>query len=274
LNASSSDRSIPLLRVLRRSRENGGADCFFRGPFRIFADGKRMNEHPGLQALLDELVSDASCLDRQGELLQKSPKARAWKVREGRDCFFVKEYLEARGWSRIKDLARPSRALRAWREARRWSSAGLSVPVPYLCVERCRPFPSRKSYFLSEYVEGATKFSSLWRELDEEGKNDLLRGAAAAIGRIHRAGGIHGDLKWNNILVRGDETIFCDHDASRLHRRFDGRKAFKELQRFLLDLRRKGGSDGQARLVLQCWQSALERLPDSLKSMIGGPDWN
>jgi tRNA A-37 threonylcarbamoyl transferase component Bud32 len=62
---------------------------------------------------------------------------------------------------------------------------------------------------------------------------------------IHRTGGIHGDLKWNNLLIDENNNIyFIDFDGSRVSFPGKSQKIAKDLNRFLIDLSKFENDEG------------------------------
>lgn len=47
------------------------------------------------------------------------------------------------------------------------------------------------------------------------GKRRFLRALGEQVGRLHRAGFVHGDLVPSNLLVRAGKLVFLDHDRTR-----------------------------------------------------------
>ena len=103
--------------------------------------------------------------------------------------------------------------LTEWEMACRLAEAGLA-PQPYAQVFRPAG-PLFAVFTLSRAVPQAPSLLGLWTEgrLGPE----QLRTAGAAVGRLHRAGLLHGDLNAGNLLLdEGGAALFLDLRHSRL----------------------------------------------------------
>jgi Ser/Thr protein kinase RdoA (MazF antagonist) len=68
-------------------------------------------------------------------------------------------------------------------------------------------------------------------------KRALLRAIGAEVGRLHRAGFVHGDLVPPNVRLVGDRLVFLDNDRTRRSRllvRLVGRRNLVQLGRFVV----------------------------------------
>lgn len=74
---------------------------------------------------------------------------------------------------------------------------------------------------------------------------DLL----AQLARLHRNGLVHGDLKWGNLLLRGDECWLVDLDS--LARARPGKGGARDLARFTVDCEEAGAGVEFVRWVQQ-----------------------
>lgn len=77
-------------------------------------------------------------------------------------------------------------------------TAGVRVPSVYF-------FDPEKASIVMEYVEGENL-----RDLLNRGRFDVLLRAGAYVGKMHKAGLIHGDLAPTNIILSGGELYFID----------------------------------------------------------------
>lgn len=170
--------------------------------------------------------------------------------------YFLKRY-NCRGWGfKIKNVFRRSRAIRAWYAA--WAFLAKDVPVarPLVCLEKRQFRLLGRSYVLMDYAFEGKRLRKIWHETTESEHLILLRNLAALLGRMHRCGCIHGDLKWDNILI-GDitkgEAILVDMDGSRSFTRPRIRKARKDLERFMLDLRQVNEAEKYVDFFQKSW---------------------
>ena len=77
---------------------------------------------------------------------------------------------------------------------------------------------------------------------------------------MHAAGGVHGDLKWSNILVEnstGTRLYLVDLDSVRLLRRYRRNAATKDVQRFVRDLAARDDNGTYVPFFLQHWEDAV-----------------
>jgi RIO kinase 1 len=112
-----------------------------------------------------------------------------------------------------------------------------------------------------ELVENALTLRERWARLGENEKRDFLESCGELLGRMHRVGMLHGDLKWDNILVgeipSPDNLRLVDLDGSTTMKRFSHRRARKDFDRFLKDLAKHEGSDHLRDTVIRAWERGL-----------------
>jgi tRNA A-37 threonylcarbamoyl transferase component Bud32 len=115
-----------------------------------------------------------------------------------------------------------------------------------------------RSYILSRYVEDAEHLNDAWPRLNDSERRGLLAGLAMLLGRMHRFGALHGDLKWQNILLQahagGGTTTLTDLDGSRIMGRFMRKRPAKDLVRFLRDLEERDEAGGYKTFFLYSWR--------------------
>ena len=82
------------------------------------------------------------------------------------------------------------------------------------------------------------------------------------LGRMHSLGMIHGDLKWDNIMVKPgplEQSIqFVDFDGSRILRHPNRGVARRDLERFLKDLSKEGGIEEHRETLLYSWSQFVD----------------
>jgi tRNA A-37 threonylcarbamoyl transferase component Bud32 len=194
-------------------------------------------------------------------MLKDDRKTKAARVQLCGRTYFLKKYPCDAWHSPLKNALRLSRAMHTWLVIEKWRAKGLPVPKPLVCLEERHFRLLRRSYVLSEFIDDGRPLTIVWPKLDPGDKSKLIVQLAAAIGRIHAAGGLHGDLKWPNILVRKNEDeysiVFCDTDASHLLKHVRKRKARKELNRFLRDLNGHESGVSYQNSFLRHWEKRL-----------------
>lgn len=137
--------------------------------------------------------------------------------------FYLKTFHDGGPLSGIKDIFRPSKAFRFWRQGVALASAGFNVPQTIAAGE-IRDFRMiRGSFVLTAKVDGqplpvflADRLNT--RERFTTKRNGLMQ-LARLIQRLHRRGFIHGDLIASNLLVAAPEArelsfYFMDNDRT------------------------------------------------------------
>lgn len=72
---------------------------------------------------------------------------------------------------------------------------------------------------LEEYIEGDTLGFLLKEALfSPEETRKIVRQVCKALWVLHSIGAVHRDVKPENIILRGDETVLIDFDAARFHK--------------------------------------------------------
>lgn len=226
--------------------------CYRAPPFRVL----RVNQ-PGAESLSRALLPDPDRFFETGSVLKKGRTTQTSRVEFADGVYFLKRY-NCKGWFySLRNAFRRSRAVRSWHAAWELRERGVPVPEPILCLEERRFRLLKRSYLLSEFVEDARTLASVWPELQSEARRDLLSRLAIVLGRMHRAGAIHGDLKWSNILVsqgpRERALVLCDTDASRILPSQDQQQCRKDLDRFLRDLKNGGASHEEREFFEKTW---------------------
>ncbi len=218
---------------------------------------------PMALAALEELLPDPDRLFHEAPILKPGSRTHAGVVEIAGVKFVLKRY-NCRGWFyRLGNAFRRSRALRAWLVNWDYLVRGLPVPVPLLCLEERRWRLLERSYVLMEFVEEALTLRERWAGLAEKEKFEFVESCGEMMGRMHRTGMLHGDLKWDNILVgeipSRDTARLVDLDGSVALKRFSFRRARKDYDRFLKDLRKHEGDDALLDHAVRAWKRGLAR---------------
>jgi tRNA A-37 threonylcarbamoyl transferase component Bud32 len=139
------------------------------------------------------------------------------------------------------------RAPRLWEMSHCFQALGIPVAAPLAYVLEGRGPWRTVSYFFSAYLAGARDLVVLGREQGRdfpawlEAKGIMPR-MARLLAVLHDNGLCHGDTKWANVLARADTGEFwlIDLDGAGRIGAGLGRKAAKDLGRFLADVSRYG----------------------------------
>lgn len=207
-------------------------------------------------SILSELLPDPDLLLEQGEIYKAGRTARAAKVTICGKSYFLKRFNTKSFWYRFRNAFRSSRAVRAWVNNWEFKYRNLPVPEPILCLEERRCRLLGRSYLLTEFYEDSEKLKTRWQEYTSEQQETMLIRIAILLARMHRLGCVHGDLKWANVLVKGDTPYLIDLDGSRVLKSRNLAACRKDLSRFLVDID-KYSKQSFRFLFLKCWEKHL-----------------
>jgi tRNA A-37 threonylcarbamoyl transferase component Bud32 len=208
--------------------------------------------------LLERLLPNPDRILDQGMILKDGRTVRAARVDIDGHRYFLKRY-NCKGWGySLRNAFRRSRAERTWLNTWGFLLRHLPVPKPLICLEERHMRLLGRSYVLSEYLEDARPLNRVWEEFDEPYRRAILIHIAMLLGRIHRFGGVHGDLKWNNLLITilngKPRVIFSDLDGSRMIPAASRLKRIKDVRRFLRDLEERDPTGLYRELFLRTWR--------------------
>jgi Ser/Thr protein kinase RdoA (MazF antagonist) len=152
-----------------------------------------------------------------------SRHARTVRLSTGAGPVFVKTYAAPGGW----------RARQAFRMGHALARAGFRVPAVVVAARR-----GRAGLLVTREVPGDDLLATLARPTTLAVKRALLRALGAEVGRLHRAGFVHGDLVPPNVRLDEDgRFVFLDNDRTRRSRllvRIAGRRNLVQLGRFIV----------------------------------------
>jgi len=185
------------------------------------------------EPIASALVAGETQLRRQYELTQvrSGGSARVFRfaitVGGTEQTVYFKEYLARSVWDVLKHTLRASRAKRAVKASLMLGAEGFLAPGILAFGER-RAFVITKSCFLAtwEVSEAKPVYMLLVEDLGIDqsvallhARRDLIRTLGEAIGRLHRRGIVHGDLRSGNILARQEhgcwQVFFLDNERTR-----------------------------------------------------------
>lgn len=228
-----------------------------RGPYLISRVGDKEAED-----LLEALLPDPERLFQKGAALQSPWQTKATdKVVacvQGRS-YFLKRY-NCVGWIyRLKNAFRKSRGEKSWEAAWLFHRLGVSTPLPLLWIEERRQRLLGISILAFPHLQSSVSLLDFWPEAQPDRQLQVLERAASIIGKMHRAGILHGDLNWRNLLVEKSEgkldVMLVDLDGYRINRTQKLKEAEDDLFHFVRDLQRSGGDESQRDCFLQKWRS-------------------
>jgi tRNA A-37 threonylcarbamoyl transferase component Bud32 len=185
---------------------------------------------------LNALLPDPDAVLDRGEVLKAGRTVQAVTIVIDGRKYFLKRYNDKGFFYRFRNAFRKSRAVRTWLVSWEFFFRGLPVPEPILCLEQRSFRLLKKSYILYEYMNNSERLTQKWPLLNFEARKTILVRLGMKLGSMHRSGGIHGDLKWNNILIDEENNIyFIDFDGSKVCFSCQSQRVAKDLNRFLID---------------------------------------
>ena len=122
--------------------------------------------------------------------------------RDGTRADIVIKEFRARGANKLKSIFLPGKASKAWTGAHRLREREIGTPFPVAYLEERRRFSLRRSYYLSERIEGVEEARFLFRSLPPQELESLLLALAGYLSNCHQRRVLHRDLSDGNILVR------------------------------------------------------------------------
>lgn len=234
---------------------------------------------------------DAFFTDPQVEIVKDSRSTRIargrFKLASGVDSIFVKRYNTRHWWDALKNLARPARALRAWRHGQALRLRQIATATPLAALEAGIERWRAASYLLTRDVEGGVGIDRYVEDhFGGERSAALLRRKRVFIERfamfvrtLQDRGVYHFDLKSGNILVDDSGTgppafLFIDLDRLQFRKRLTRRQrrrnlvkiniSFVDRQRISLTdrlrfLRAYLRNESDGRAERQAWWKSIEQ---------------
>ncbi|APG25511.1 hypothetical protein A7E75_11125 [Syntrophotalea acetylenica] len=184
----------------------------------------------------------------------------AARIEVGGHQYFVKRYRLPGLRYQVKYLFLRSKALAAWLAG--WQCAARSLPTaqPLMVMEKRTFRILKESYLVSEFCSDGRPLMTVWPELKPHERRRIIIRSAQLLARVHRSRCLHGDTNWNNILVRPNGALLLvDLDCFRQRRSFDYTRAYRDLEHFIRDLRRKRNDGvGYLDLLISTWRNWLD----------------
>ncbi len=207
-----------------------------------------------------KLLDAPDCFLEDGKILKAGNTVCAGVITLGGQNYFLKRYNCKGWWYRFRNAFRKSRAVRTWHNIWALHVRNLPIPTPLACFESRDFRLLGSSYILMEYLPDCTILVDAWEKADAEQKKSLLSNLAIVLGELHRTMCIHGDLKWNNILIPKDSSgrvILTDLDGCRILKKADLALFRKDLERFLRDLRQSDEGTDALGFFIRIWNKPL-----------------
>lgn len=187
--------------------------------------------------------------------------------------YLVKRYRFSGPRYAIKYLFVRSKALAAWHVSWQFLVRNLPVARPLLVLENRSFGLLREAYLVVEFCEDGKTLMDLWPQLAGKAKNNLIIQCAHLFAKVHMCLCIHGDSNWNNILKRSNgDLLLVDLDCAKVLRSFSYVRAYRDLEHFVRDLRRKrnNGVEFLGRFISQwrSWLALTGRVSDEMHSRV------
>lgn len=165
------------------------------------------------------------------------------------DGLVLKRYNLRKAGNLVKDLFRQSKARRSYRKAYHLELAGVRTARIVATADRRWCGWLARSYVLMEEVPGAVE---LGRRIAEGGLGDpgLIRQAGELLGRLHREGLTHRDLKESNLVLdRLGRLYLIDLDGLEYVDEVGPGRAAADLERFNRGVSRYGRVERRHRVA-------------------------
>jgi hypothetical protein len=181
----------------------------------------------------------------------------------------VKEFRPS-GFKRLKTIAVPGKADKAWRGAMACLARGVLTPHPMAWLERRENGIVAESWFVAASEPDVVEIRSLFRVPAIVDLDRLLAGLAAFLKACHDKGIVHRDLSDGNVLVRcsgagAPEFWLIDTNRIRVRRHVSPAARVRNLVRlgvprgrrdFFLDRYLGGERNGRALRLWYAWAKA------------------
>ena len=139
--------------------------------------------------------------------------------------FFLKVFHRRGGFWALKDLVRPTKATRFWRQGLALSAAGFQVPLTIAVGANGRWRMATREFVLTEKIDGVPVPFYLGLNFSTDRsmsalKRAAIRRLAKMLRLFHDLGFVHGDLVASNIFVAararaGVDFYLMDNDRTR-----------------------------------------------------------
>jgi len=210
---------------------------------------------------------------------------------------YFKQYLSRSVIDLIKHLLRPSRAKRAFNATQMLKQNGFKAPAIIAMGERKCSLFNTENFLLTLEVENAKR---IYEIIPKSGSNstaeqmrdkrEWIRALGRTVGRMHKGGIFHGDMRLGNVLGRknkdGRQFFFLDNERTKKFRRLPFRLRVRNLvqlnmyrtkavtdsdrMRFFKEYRveNKNSKNGEIRLIKKVVKITNRRLKKKCKKLV------
>ncbi len=226
-------------RIKRCLKENDVFRKYRSGSLKI-----HFKKNWGKYKVMENILSlPDSFLDKDREnILKNGRTVKAAKIDIGHGKnLFLKRYNRRGFFYTLKYVFRSSKSLKVWIHSYGFELRGIPVPSSVAYMEDREFRILKRSYIINEFISDAKALSSLFREsVPSKERQSIMKVIGRELGKMHRLGCLHGDLKWSNILVKmeGDshKCFFVDLDGSEIKKNLSLSKIFSDLSRFYIEM--------------------------------------
>jgi tRNA A-37 threonylcarbamoyl transferase component Bud32 len=171
--------------------------------------------------------------------------------------FFFKKFSFI-GWSGVlRRLTGKNRAVNNWTISWLLLRHNVNVPLPQALITE-----PKASWYICAALDKAISLQKAIQDADNDTTTWILcMNAIEQLVRMHEANVVHGDFKWDNVLVlTGGCILITDLDSARLKRSIGPDTAASDLARFLVNGLEMGLDQEWAHAII-CRYAAERRLP-------------
>jgi tRNA A-37 threonylcarbamoyl transferase component Bud32 len=132
----------------------------------------------------------------------------------------IKRYNVKSIWHGVMRSFRKTRAAISWANAHRLNLLGIAAIQPVSLLEERFFFGqlSRRSYFLSEYLDGLDADVFFAAEHDKAKRAEAVKYIVELFYRLYLLNISHGDMKASNIKIVDNQPVLIDLDSMKQHR--------------------------------------------------------
>lgn len=216
---------------------------------------------PFFTSIVEEVLSDPDGFLKSRAHILKPGRTSTVGRAEG---VVLKRYNLRKVLSLAKDLARDSRARRAYRQSYHLELLGIPTARPIATADRRAGGVLLRSYFLMEEIQGAMDLGAYLRA-GHLPKAALIQQAASLVGRMHAEGYSHRDLKETNLVLdSGGRLHVIDLDGLKFCDPVPERRAALDLMRLAGGLKQYPAVTRRHRILFllgYCRVRGLRRVP-------------
>ena len=163
-----------------------------------------------------DLLSKPEQLLQQSEILKDDKSTTVGKFAWQKKQYIIKRFNARNKGHAVKRSMRRSRASNCWHISQTFINCGLSVAKPIAMLEHRILFFKAKSFFISEYVDGAEILD--WLPEQDTAMRAKVKQKVIEIFAIFNANRLsHGDMKATNLLWSGEQIVLIDLDVAKQH---------------------------------------------------------